>query len=73
VPQHVHVFDAVRTGTIPATSAVTFSAAFAAPGPRIVRRWSNWSCSPARSAKLRTGANPAHDTRFGSSNTAAYS
>ena len=49
------------------------SEAFAAPGPESVRCSASRSCSPARSANLSTGDNPAHDTRFGSSKTAVDS
>ena len=56
--------------TIPATSAGTFSCAFAP------RRSGKVSCEPTtaarpqRRASSTTGANPPHETRFGSSNTA---
>src|SRR5665648_1040566 len=56
--------------TIPATNAATFTSALdpAAPGTRTWARAR--SCSPARSARVMTGINPAHDTRFGSSKPA---
>jgi len=59
--------------TIPATSEVTFSGAFAVPDPVRVRCSASRSCSPARPANLSTGDNPAHDTKFGSSKTAVDS
>jgi transcriptional regulator with XRE-family HTH domain len=41
--------------------------------PGTVTCSSTKSPRPARSASVSTGASPAHDTRFGSSNTAVYS
>ena len=49
----------------PATSEVSFTGAFAAPGPASVRCSVSSSCNPARSAKARTGTNPADGTRWG--------
>jgi len=54
--------------TIPATSARTFTAAFAPPLTAIRSRSPSSAASPHRWAKVMTGASPAHDTRFGSSN-----
>ena len=54
--------------TIPATRAVTFNAAF---GDGTVTRSASSCDRPARSANASTGASPAHDTRFASSNTAS--
>ena len=55
---------------MPATSAGTFTAAFAAAGPDSVTVSATSRCRPQRSAKASTGAKPEHDTRFGSSKTA---
>ena len=56
--------------TIPAISVGTFTAGFAEAGPDTVTVSATSRCKPHRSASLNTGANPAHDTKLGSSNTA---
>ena len=56
--------------TIPVTSAGTFRCAFAPPFYGRVRLSATSSDRPQRCASVTTGANPAHDTKFGSSNTA---
>lgn len=59
--------------TIPATIDVTFTPGFAAALPAEAgSRTRCWAAAynPARSASRPTGTNPAHDTRFGSSNVA---
>jgi hypothetical protein len=56
--------------TIPATSAGTFTAAFTPPGVLSVSVPATRSARPTRPANATTGTRPAHDTRFGSSNTA---
>jgi hypothetical protein len=58
---------------IPATSAGSFTAALAAAGPATVSVSATSRCSPHRSANASTGASPAHEIRFGSSNTAETS
>ena len=55
---------------MPATSEVIFAALFAEPGPFSVRHSSRTRAAPALSANIKTGANLARDTRFGSSKTA---
>ena len=57
--------------TIPATRLGIFRCALAPPGVPIRTCSATSRCSPARSASRSTGANPAHDTKFGSSKTAA--
>ena len=57
--------------TIPATNAGTFIWGNRPPGLSILTCAVTSRCSPARSASVSTGASPAHDTRFGSSNVAA--
>ena len=54
--------------TIPATTARTFSAAFAPPFAVIVSRSASSLASPHRCASAITGTSPAQDTRFGWSN-----
>ena len=56
---------------MPATSAGTFTSAPEPPGLPIRTCSAARSCNPARSASCSTGTRPAHDTRFGSSKTAA--
>jgi len=56
--------------TIPATSAGTFRCAFTPPSTGRVRVLATRSVRPHRSASATTGARPAQDTRFGSSNNA---
>lgn len=56
--------------TIPATSDMTFSPAFAPLSVGTLKCSSASSRSPADSANLTTGTRPADDTRFGSSNEA---
>jgi hypothetical protein len=56
--------------TIPATSEDTFNPAFAPLSVGTLRCSSANRCSPADRANATIGTNPAHDTRFGSSNTA---
>ncbi len=56
--------------TIPATSAETFTAAFAPADPGTLTRSATSSCSPARSASATAGTNPATPTRLGSSKSA---
>jgi hypothetical protein len=56
--------------TIPATSEATFNPALAPLSVDTLRCSSARRRSPARSARARTGTNPAADTRFGSSKTA---
>ena len=56
--------------TIPATSADTFNGAFAPPALGKLRCAPTKAARPQRWASATTGANPPHDTRFGSSNTA---
>ncbi len=56
--------------TIPATSAGTFTAALTPPVLATVSLSATSQASPQRCPNAKTGANPAHDTRFGSSNTA---
>lgn len=56
--------------TIPATNAGIFTNAFTPPLAGNDNRFSTSPASPQRSASATTGASPAHDTRFGSSNTA---
>jgi hypothetical protein len=56
--------------TIPATSDVTVTSAFAPPSPLTVTLVATRSGRPHRVASAITGAIPAHDTRFGSSNLA---
>jgi hypothetical protein len=53
--------------TIPATNAGTFNRAF---GAGTVSRSATSASSPHPDASATTGASPAHDTRFGSSNAA---
>jgi len=55
---------------MPATSAGTFTCAFTPPATFNVSVSATKSARPARPANAMTGASPAHDTRFGSSNTA---
>jgi len=59
--------------TIPATRPGTFIWAWQPPGLSILTRSATSRCNPARSASCSTGASAAHDTRFGSSNTAVTS
>jgi hypothetical protein len=54
--------------TIPATSAGTFTAGKAPPRTPTCTLLATKSGRPARRANSITGASPAHDTRFGSSN-----
>ena len=56
--------------TIPITSEATFSPALAPLSVGKLRCSSASVCRPAERASANTGTNPAHDTRFGSSNTA---
>ena len=56
--------------TIPATSARIFTSAFAPPLAAIRSCSASSVASPHRWASASTGASPAHDTRFGSSNRA---
>ena len=56
--------------TIPAISARIFTAALAPPFATILTCSTSSVLSPQRSANAITATNPAHDTRFGSSNTA---
>jgi hypothetical protein len=56
--------------TIPATSEVTFSPAFAPLSLGTDKRSCANAPSPAECASATTGTSPADDTRFGSSNTA---
>lgn len=68
--QHVQVIDAVRTATIPATTAAALRPGFdpvdRSGRTRPVTRPARPTCSASRI----TGTSPAHDTRFRSSNTA---
>jgi len=59
--------------TIPPISAGTFSCAFTPPLVGNVSLLATNSARPQRCARATTGANPAHDTKFGSSNTADIS
>jgi len=56
--------------TMPITKARIFAVAFAPPGRAIRNRPSSSPRKPQRSANAATGANPAHDTKFGSSKSA---
>jgi hypothetical protein len=56
--------------TMPATSAGTFTWALTPPASRNVSVPATRPARSARPASAITGASPAHDTRFGSSNTA---
>ncbi len=56
--------------TIPATTAVTFTAAFAPAEPGTLTCSATSSCNPARSANATAGTSPATPTRFGSSKPA---
>ncbi len=59
--------------TIPAISAGIFRCAFTPPLADNVSVSATSSVRPHRCAKATTGASPAHDTRFGSSNAAETS
>jgi len=59
--------------TIPATSPGTSRCAFAPPLAGNVSLEDTSSARPQRCANATIGASPAHDTRFGSSNTAEVS
>ncbi len=59
--------------TIPATNPGTFRCAFTPPLAGKVSLAATSPARPQRSASATTGASPAHDTRFGSSNTADIS
>ena len=56
--------------TIPATSEVIFRPAFAPLSLGTLRCASASPRRPAEQARATTGTSPAHDTRFGTSNTA---
>jgi hypothetical protein len=56
--------------TIPATSPVIFTGAFAPAVPATVTRCPTRSARLHRYANSSTGTRPAHDTKFGSSNDA---
>jgi len=56
--------------TIPATRQPTFAAGSAAPAPAKANRCVTSRPRPHRCTSDITGANPAHDTRFGSSKRA---
>ena len=53
---------------MPAISARIFAVAFAPPRAAMRNRAVSNVASPHRAANASTGASPAHDTRFGSSN-----
>ncbi len=56
--------------TIPVTNAWTFTCALTPPLALSVSLEATNAPSPQRWPSATTGAKPAHDTRFGSSNTA---
>jgi len=57
--------------TIPPITPGIFRWAFAPPWAARVSLLATSSARPHRCARAMTGATPAHDTRFGSSNTAS--
>jgi hypothetical protein len=58
--------------TIPATSDVTFTPAWAPLSVGMLKCRSANTASPARVASVTAGTRPADDTRFGSSKTADF-
>ena len=70
LPQRIHVVDAVRPVTIPATIEATFAAASTRAPPGTVTIRSTKDSSPVSRANRITGTNTAEGTRFTSSKVA---
>ncbi len=73
VPQHVHVVDAVRAGDHPRHERGELHPGVRRSTPAHRHPLIKQLRQPGSLGSVRTGARPAHDTRFGSSNTAVYS